>query len=839
VSLVLAFLVGTDSAHQFDGGDPSAMRSLHQPAIASKLDRNRTPGTDILQFKLDRNGAEPLPVDSALTWNTFLGAFTPYQSAAAIAQDGNGNVYVAGSSNVTWGLPIRSHSGCDDAFIAKLDSNGNLIWNTFIGGSGCDLAQALALDGSGNIYVVGWSTATWGSPIRAFSGGYDAFAAKVDPGGHLIWNTFLGGPGTSSGFDYGFALALDRSGNIYLAGLSGATWGSPVRAYSGDADAVVAKLDSSGNFIWNTFLGGAAEDIASGLAVDGNGNVYVTGESHSTWGLPVRAFTPSSNLNADAFVAKLDSSGNLIWNTFLGGNNTDQGEALAVDGKGNVCVAGFSYAAWGSPVRAYSDGNGAFVANLDSSGSLIWNTFLGGGAVALAVDAGGNIYVAGSSMATWGSPVRAFGGGSNDAFAAKLDSSGKLTWNTFLGGSGGDGCAGLAVDGLGNVYVAGTSDAAWGSPIRAFTGGNDAFVAKIPPPSNTIQFSSPSYTVNEGDGRVNITLTRGGDATSSASVSYATNDAAGLTPCNVFNGIASPRCDYESTIGTATWAAGDASARTFSVAIVDDSYVEGDETFTISLNSPSGATLGAQSTTVTIIDNDVTNGPNPIDNTNFFVRQQYIDFLGREPDPPGFAGWTSTINNCALGDTNCDRIHVSQLFFQSAEFQDRGYFVYRFYPVAFGRKPDYGEFVPDLASVSGFLDANQLEAAKVAFIAGFMARPAFVSAYNSLNNTQYVDMLLNNANAGISASARQGMIDGLNNLTLTRAQVLRQIVESTEVSTKYNHQAYAVMEYFGYLRRQPDAFYLDWIVVLDSTNDPRGMVTGFVTSQEYRNRFGP
>jgi hypothetical protein len=157
--------------------------------------------------------------------------------------------------------------------------------------------------------------------------------------------------------------------------------------------------------------------------------------------------------------------------------------------------------------------------------------------------------------------------------------------------------------------------------------------------------------------------------------------------------------------------------------------------------------------------------------------------------------------------------------------------------VAFGRKPDYGEFVPDLASVSGFLDANQLEAAKVAFIAGFMARPAFANTYNGLTNQQYVDMLLNTA--GVTLSSRQTMINGLNNSTLTRAQVLRQIVESPEVSTKYNHQAYAVMEYFGYLRRQPDSFYLAWIQVLDTTNDPRGMVTGFVTSQEYRNRFGP
>src|SRR5712691_10968131 len=361
----------------------------------------------------------------------------------------------------------------------------------------------------------------------------------------------------------------------------------------------------------------------------------------------------------------------------------------------------------------------------------------------------------------------------------------------------------------------------------------------------TVQFSSATYSVTKGDPnnpRVNLTVNRSGDATGSASVGYATVDDAGLTNCNVFNGTASPRCDYENTQGTLTWAAGDATPKSFSVAIVDDSYAEGAETFRVGLNNPSGATLSAPFTaTVTITDNEATNGPNPIDNTNFFVRQQYLDFLGREPDPPGFAGWISTINNCSCDTTQCDRIHVSQLFFQSAEFQQRGYFVYRFYPVAFGRKPDYAEFVPDLASVSGFLTDAQLEAAKVAFIANFMARPAFAGAYNFPNtpqgNQQYVDALLNTA--GVTLSSRQSLIDGLNNGTLTRGQVLRQIVESPEVSTKYNHQAYAVMEYFGYLRRQPDALYLDWIKVLDQTNDSRGMVTGFVNSIEYRQRFGP
>jgi Tol biopolymer transport system component len=367
---------------------------------------------------------------------------------------------------------------------------------------------------------------------------------------------------------------------------------------------------------------------------------------------------------------------------------------------------------------------------------------------------------------------------------------------------------------------------------------NPSWQPLTPSGPNTVQFSSSSYTVSEGSPRVDITLSRSGDTTSSASVSFATNDAAGLQDCNVINGVASPRCDYINTLGTMSFAAGETS-KSLSIAIVDDSYAEGSETFTISLNNASGTTLGTQSTaTVTIIDNDgSSNGPNPIDNTNFFVRQQYIDFLGREPDPPGFNGWVDSINNCSGDTTQCDRIHVSQQFFQSEEFQSRGYFVYRFYPVAFGRKPDYAEFVPDLARVSGFLDNNQLEAAKVQFIADFMARPAFASQYNSLSNAAYVDALINTA--GVNLSNRQTLIDSLNNSAATRAQVLRQIVESSEVATKYNHQAFAVMEYFGYLRRQPDSFYLDWITVLDRTNDPRGMVNGFVNSPEYRQRFGP
>jgi hypothetical protein len=336
---------------------------------------------------------------------------------------------------------------------------------------------------------------------------------------------------------------------------------------------------------------------------------------------------------------------------------------------------------------------------------------------------------------------------------------------------------------------------------------------------------------------MDITISRSGAITGAASVNYATSDSAGLNNCNVFNGIASSRCDYAASVGTINFAAGE-SFKSFSIPLVDDSYAEGLENFTVTLSGPIGSSLGSQSTaTATIADNETSVGPNPIDGTAFFVRQHYIDFLGREPDPSGFQGWQDTINGCPAGNTTCDRIHVSGNFFQSLEFQQRGYFIYRFYPVAFGRKPDYAEFIPDLASVSGFLSDTELEEARVAFVIDFMSRPLFVATYNGLSNTQYVDTLL--ATAGVTSANRNFWITALDNGSRTRAQVLREIAESTEVFNKYRNQAFVVMQYFGYLRRDPDGSYLAWIDVLNTTGDSRGMINGFMNSLEYRFRFGP
>ena len=419
--------------------------------------------------------------------------------------------------------------------------------------------------------------------------------------------------------------------------------------------------------------------------------------------------------------------------------------------------------------------------------------------------------------------------------AAQTGGSFDLRSNVIAGGGNtSTGSGSLQISGTAGQPAAGTPMS--GSPFTQ-TGGFWTVILGVQT-MKTIQFSAVTYNVNEGSGAVTIGITRAGDLSASSTIDYRSSDTAGLNNCNLVNGVASARCDYIIAVGTVRFAAGEI-LKNISIPIIDDSYADGTESFNLTLSNPSGATLGSPTVaTITITDNDATNGANPIDGTAFFVRQQYLDFLNREPDPGGYAGWQAVINGCAPGDTTCDRIHVSSSFFRSPEFQDRGYFIYRFYPVSFGRKPEYVEFVPDLAKVSGFLSDAELEAAKLAFIAEFMSRPAFMAKFNGLTNTQYVDTLL--STAGITHIARDFWIAALGNGTRTRAQVLREIAESAEVYNKYYNQAFVVMQYFGYLRRDPDSLYVNWIAVLDNNpSDFRGMVNGFMNSLEYRFRFGP
>ena len=262
------------------------------------------------------------------------------------------------------------------------------------------------------------------------------------------------------------------------------------------------------------------------------------------------------------------------------------------------------------------------------------------------------------------------------------------------------------------------------------------------------------------------------------------------------------------------------------------------------MSNPTGASLGlTSSATITIIDNDAANEANPIDDTAFFVRQHYRDFLSREPDPSGYQGWQDILNNCPPSgiDANgnyCDRIEVSSDFFRSLEFQDRGYFIYRFYSTV-GQIPHYAKFMSDFAKVSGFLSADQLEANKVDFVNEFMTRGDFQVLYGARQTPgDYVNALLQTVGLQ-NHPTKQFWIDSLTNGSMTRAQVLRSLVESAEMYQKYYTEAFVIMEYFGYLRRDADGSYVQWIQIMNQYNgDYRIMVNGFMNSAEYRQRFG-
>ncbi|MDM8554216.1 SBBP repeat-containing protein, partial [Desulfococcaceae bacterium HSG7] len=364
-----------------------------------KLDRHRA------GFKLGSyDTSQTLFIDPTLEWNTFMGS-AGNDRGFGIATDSSGNVYVSGTSDTTWGAtPINAHAGGNDAFVAKLNGSGVLQWNTFMGGSGDDKCYDIAADSSGNVYVTGYSDATWGAPKNLYAGDRDAFVAKLNGSGALQWHTFMG----SSGRDYSRGITTDDSGNVYVSGESHyTTWGAtPIDPHPGGFSCFVAKLNGSGDLQWNTFMGSGSVEVSNDIATDSSGNVYVIGYSYKAWGVSPKN---SHAGDVDAFVAKLTPDGARLWNTFMGSTNIDEGSGIAVDSSGNIYVIGYSDKAWGvSPKNTHTGGgkHDAFVAKLTPDGARLWNTFMGSAdgdfGKSLALDSSGNIFVGVSSVATWG-----------------------------------------------------------------------------------------------------------------------------------------------------------------------------------------------------------------------------------------------------------------------------------------------------------------------------------------------------------------------------------------------------------------------------------------------------
>jgi hypothetical protein len=401
--------------------------------------------------------------------------------------------------------------------------------------------------------------------------------------------------------------------------------------------------------------------------------------------------------------------------------------------------------------------------------------------------------------------------------------------------------------------------------------------------ASSVAFSSSGYVVSEapgaggvgseGAGFVTVTVVRSGDLSGTALVNYALS-----------NGSADRRRDYQQAQGTLVFAPND-NSKTFRVHVTDDLFAPGDalagnsveaaaETIQLALASPVGAVLGAQSTaTVTINNNDAAlNQTSPVRwaptfSTSFFVRQHYLDFLGREPDTGGLAFWSNIINQCA--DEPCrevNRVNVSAAFFLSIEFQETGYLAYRAYKTAYGDATSPGvpgpvpvirhaEFLADSARIGdgvivGIGDWRaRLDANKAAYAEEFVITPRFLSEYPlSMTPEAFVDRLNTRSGGALSASERAALVNQLGNGQKTRGAVLLAVAEDPTLVEAEKTRAFVLMQYFGYMRRNPDdpqdVDFGGWKFWLDRLNAAGGnfvtaeMVKAFILSREYSERFG-
>jgi len=426
-----------------------------------------------------------------------------------VAVDSDGNIYCAGHTDGALG---EGNGGSSDAFVMKLNSDGEIVWLTQLGdttsavggdNSGFELCYGVAVDSSGNVYCAGQTNGALG---EGFGGaGADAFVMKLNSSGDLVWLTHLGDTttapgGSNSGEDICQAVTVDDSGNVYCAGR---TEGGMGETNGGNKDAFVLKLDSSGAIVWLTQLGDTTGpgdntqyDDCLSVSVDSSGNVYCAGGTRGGLG-------EGHAGSLDAFVMKLNSDGEIVWLTQLGSatkafpgadhSGLENCTGVAVDGSGNVYCAGTTDGALGE--TNVSTERDMFVLKLNSSGAIVWLTQLGdttsvvGGdnagtdeCAGVAVDDSGNVYCAGRTDGGLGET----NGGLRDLFVIKLDSSGAITWLTQLGdttsavggdNSGFDVCNGVAVDRSGNVYCAAGTNGALGEAHGG--GSSDAFVMKL------------------------------------------------------------------------------------------------------------------------------------------------------------------------------------------------------------------------------------------------------------------------------------------------------------------------------------------------------------------------
>ncbi|WP_428312723.1 Calx-beta domain-containing protein [Hydrocarboniphaga sp.] len=635
----------------------------------------RGKGVDVA-FKLGAyDRAQALVIDPVLVYSTYLGgtanefgSSTPF----GIAVNRSGEAYVIGSTLST-DFPMASPSSVEapgqQAFVAKFSSDGSrLIYSTYIGGSGLEQGTAIALNGAGEAYITGTTTSEdfpTKNPLYAqrsggqgeeFQNAKDAFVARLSAdGSSLLYSTYLGGSddtdNVSHGNETGFAIAVDSVGQIYVGGQTtsvrtvvdedtgealstlfptqSAVQTTPA---SDSAEGFITKFAADGqSFVYSTFLGGAQAELIYSIVVDAAQQVTVAGQTTST-DFPVQsAFQPANGGGTDAFVTSLAADGRSFrYSTYLGGAGTDASFSAALGADGKLYLTGSTSSA-DFPKQSALDstigGTDAFVSVLAADGSsLQYSSYLGGTSTdigrGIALDGGGHIYVTGYTSST-GFPLagefQSTLAGNTDAFVTELAADGSsVLFSSFLGGSAAEQSYAITVDAADQIYIAGITQSTnlkTEAPLQASNGGGiDAFVARIGTLTvvqpGQLSLDAAAYSVAENAGTVSLTVKRTGGSSGAAAVDYATA-----------NGSATADSDYTAQNGTLTWADGDSSDRTITLDIGDDSQLEPDETFSLSLSGASVAALGSPASATVTIENDDASLPGTLqfDAATYFV----------------------------------------------------------------------------------------------------------------------------------------------------------------------------------------------------------------------------
>ena len=474
------------------------------------LHKDSTVGFELGAYDSSRE----LVIDPVLDYGTYVGG-TGSERAYAVAADSSGSAYITGYTQSA-DFPTASaydatHNSGLDLYVTKLSADGSsLEYSTFIGGGDDDEGRGIYVDASGAAYVTGTTRSsdfplTAGVADATFEAISEAFAVKLNADGDtLVYSTFIGG----DNMDQANAIVADASGNAYVAGETRSPANFPTTAgaldttYSGTSDGFLVKLNATATaFEYATFLGGSSSDYISGLAVDGSGNAYVTGlttsNNFATAGTPYDA---TYNSGEDAFLSQVNAAGSaLVYSTYLGGSSDDYGNDVVLDGSGNIYLAAVARSStFPTTVGAYDTSHGGnddtVVMKFASDKSLTFSTFFGGAgfdrAIGIVVDSSGNIHIAGdvpsnTTLPTTPDAYQATTGGGSDSYLATFDSTGAtLLYATYLGGSGTESNAGLAIDSADNLYLAGWGgsadfDVTAGAFDETANGNNDAYVVKF------------------------------------------------------------------------------------------------------------------------------------------------------------------------------------------------------------------------------------------------------------------------------------------------------------------------------------------------------------------------